>query len=216
MNKRKYYDCIRAVVRDRTTTSHTSGSVTATGKGRNMSVSNTVRTNIKQEVLLEFPEGKIVKTVLINESIDAPVGQAIYIAFVKGEPIAYRLDRHERVHSLGYASQRSALTGQELLLLAPVSGTLFACSFAFMPDKYYDNGEMKEHHAGQVVAGVGLVATALSIWTMRSWVPYFIGTAITGAAMVITTVIHNLRENRGRNRLLEDVKREFDAMQANL
>lgn len=129
-----------------------------------MTVSNTIGTNIKQEVLLEFPDGKIVKTVLINESIDAPVGQAIYIAFVKGEPIAYRLDRHDEVHSLGYASQRSTLTGQEfLLLLAPVSGTLFGISSTFMPDKYYENGEMKEHHAGQVVAGLGLAGTALSM-----------------------------------------------------
>lgn len=217
MSKRKCYDCIRAVVREKTTTSHTSGSVTASGRGKHITVSNTIGTDIKQDVLLEFPNGKIVKTVLINESIDAPVGQAIFIAFMKGEPVAYRLDRDDQVHSLGYASQRSSLSGQEFLLLAaPVAGTLFGCAYAFIPDKYYENGEMKEHHAGQVVAGVGLAVTALSIWAMRSWVPYFIGTAIFGVATAITAMAHSSRENQGRTRLLEDIKREFDAMDAGL
>lgn len=217
MSKRKCYDCIRAVVREKTTTSHTTGSVTASGRGKHITVSNTVGTDIKQEVLLEFPNGKIVKTVLINESIDGPVGQAIFIAFMKGEPVAYRLDRDNEVHPLGYASQRSSLSGQEFLLLAaPVAGTLFGCAYASIPDKYYENGEIKEHHAGQAVAGLGLALTALSIWAMRSWVPYFMGTAIFGVATAITAIIHNSRENKGRIRLLGDLKREFDVMDTDL
>lgn len=216
MSKRKYYDCIRAVVRDKTTTSHTSGSVTATGSGKNVSVSNNIRTNIKQDVLLEFPDGEIVKTVLINESIDAPIGHAISIAFVKGEPIAYQVNRNGEIHALGYARQQSTLTGQEfMLLIAPVAGTLFGISSTFVPDKYYENGEMKEHHAGQFVAGLGLAATALSMWVMKSWIPYFFGTAVAGVATAISAMIHYARENQGRKRLLNDVKREFDAMDVN-
>ncbi|EKT4523426.1 hypothetical protein QEM13_002692 [Pseudomonas putida] len=214
MSKRNCYDCIRAVVREKTTTSHTRGAVTATGTGRNISVSNNIATDIKQDVLLEFPDGKIVKTVLINESIDAPVGHAIFIAFLKGEPIAYRLSGDDQIHSLGYTSQKSSMTGKEfMLLLAPVAGTLFGFAFASTPDKYYENGQMREHHAGQAVAGVGLAVTALSIWLMRSWIPYFVGTAVSGVATAITAIVHYSRENQGRKQLLSDLKKEFDTLE---
>ena len=57
MSDSPVFKCLPVIVRDKVVSSHTSGSVTASGQGRNVSVSNTVSTVVVLDVVLEFPDG---------------------------------------------------------------------------------------------------------------------------------------------------------------
>src|SRR5690606_29238547 len=118
----------------------TSGSVTASGQGRNVSVSNTVSTDVVLDVVLEFPDGDLLPIKLVNESLHAPVGQKILMAFKSGEPIAYQVTPMGKVYPLGYAAEVSEYTFKDFGYLACFgSGTFLAGAMIFMDQSYYED-----------------------------------------------------------------------------
>lgn len=116
MSRRPAFDCAAVILRDKTVTSHTSGSVTTTKQGNNVSVSNNIGTHVKLEALLEFQNGDLLPAILIDESLHAPVGKKILMAFKSGEPVAYQVTPNGEIYTLGYISERETFTFQDFIM----------------------------------------------------------------------------------------------------
>lgn len=217
MSKKPVYECLSVTVRDKTVSSHTSGSVTTTTQGKNVSVRNNIGTNVKLEVVLEFPDGDFLPIILINESLHAPIGKKILMAFKKGEPVAYQVTPIGEIYPLGYIRDRDTFTAQEFMLMAlPVVGTMSSLGLASVSDTYYENGEMKVYNGSRITAAVGMVAIALSIYITKGWLAYVVGTALCAVPNTISRIYHGSKENTGRKLMLEDIRKEFDKLKSDL
>lgn len=217
MSKKTVVKYVAVIVRDKTVSSHTSGSVTTTKQGNNVSVSNNIGTNVKLELVLEFPDGDLLPVILLNESLHAPVGKKILMAFKEGEPIAYQVTPVGQVYPLGYVTEKSSTGSQEFWgLTMPLAGTFFSLALLALPLTYYEDGEMKNYNGGKIVAAAGLAFTALATYIGRGWLGYIIGTALSGIATLATSVHANSKENAGRKLMLNEIKSEFDKLKVQL
>ncbi|UVL90961.1 hypothetical protein [Pseudomonas sichuanensis] len=215
MTNSPVFKCLPVIVRDKVVSSHTSGSVTATGQGRNISVSNTVSTNVILDVVLEFPDGDLLPIKLINESLHAPIGQKILMAFKGGEPIAYQVTPMGKVYPLGYTTNVSEFTLKDFGYLACFgSGTFFSGAMIFMDESYYRNGEMKPYSATKVVSALCLAGVGLATYVTKGWLGYIGGTAVASFPIMISCMIHNSKENAGRKEMLQDVAKKFEGLKS--
>lgn len=215
MNDSPVFKCLPVTVRDKVVSSHTSGSVTASGQGRNVSVSNTVSTDVILDVVLEFPDGDLLPIKLVNESLHAPVGQKILMAFKSGEPIAYQVTPMGKVYPLGYAAGVSEFTLKDFGYLACFgSGTLFSGAMIFMDQSYYEDGKMKVFSATKIVSAVCLAGVGLATYITKGWLGYIGGTAVASIPIMISCLIYNSKENAGRKLMLQDAAKKFEELKS--
>lgn len=213
MSDSPVFKCLPVIVRDKVVSSHTSGSVTASGQGRNVSVSNTVSTDVVLDVVLEFPDGDLLPIKLVNESLHAPVGQKILMAFKSGEPIAYQVTPMGKVYPLGYAAEVSEYTFKDFGYLACFgSGTFLAGAMIFMDQSYYEDGRMKVFSATKIVSAVCLAGVGLATYITKGWLGYIGGTAAASIPIMISCLIHNSKENAGRKLMLQDAAKKFEEL----
>ncbi|SEM38824.1 hypothetical protein SAMN04487857_101505 [Pseudomonas sp. ok272] len=217
MSKKPVFKCLPVIIRDKTVSSHTTGSVTTSKQGNNVSVTNNIGTDVKLEVVLEFPDGDLLPTILINESLHAPVGQKILMAFKEGQPVAYQVTPVGAIYPLGYVTRKSTLSAQDVMFMAiPIGGTIAGVGMACTSDSYYEDGEMKPYNASRLTGGLGLAAISLGIYVTGSWVAYIVGTALSAIPNTISCVYSNMKENAGRKLMLGDIKTEFDKLKTEL
>lgn len=213
MDDNKVFKCFPVVVKDKTSTSRTSGSVSTNVRGDTVTVNNTVSTNVDLEVLLEFPNGEILPFHILNESLYAPVGSKILMAFKDGKPIAYKTSPGGAVYALGYTNEKYGLSSSEFFLMVPFVGSIIAGMLLFASETYYKNGEIVPDYTANVVAALGLGGTALAVFLTEEVVAgFFIGTPLSGIALCIAMAIFNGKANAGRKSMLEDVKNKFATM----
>lgn len=217
MSRRPAFDCAAVILRDKTVTSHTSGSVTTTKQGNNVSVSNNIGTHVKLEALLEFQNGDLLPAILIDESLHAPVGKKILMAFKSGEPVAYQVTPNGEIYTLGYISERETFTFQDFIMFAlPGVGTFFSLVSLAVTQTYYEHGEFKTYNGNKIVVAAGLAVTALSVYIAKGWFGYVVGTALTAVGFSISAIIGNSKANEGRKLMLREIKNEFDKLKAEL
>ncbi|MBO0493395.1 MULTISPECIES: hypothetical protein [Pseudomonas] len=217
MNRKPAFICTPVIVRDKTVTSHTTGSVTTSTQGRNVSVRNSIGTSVKLEALLEFPDGALLPAILIDESLHAPVGKKILMAFKSGEPVAYQVTPNGEVYALGYITEKETFTFQDFTMFTlPGVGTFFSLVSLAVTQTYYEHGEFKTYNGNKIVVAAGIAVTALGVYIAKGWFGYIVGTALTGIGFSISAIIGNSKANAGRKLMLGEIKNEFDKLKADL
>jgi len=157
---------------------------------------------------------------LTNESLQAPVGQKIIMAFKDGDPIAYQATRTGRIFKLGYLNNKS-FNGfidavQAFVAFAlPVIGTFFSFGMVVENWYFYKDGKMQVFNESKIVSGVGLAAVALATG-FGGLAGYLIGTAAVAVPLFITSFRHGMAEEEGRKLMLADIEKEFDKLKEEL
>lgn len=213
MSKNPVFTCEAVIVREKATISKTGGSVTTSTRGRHTTVTNHVHTDVVLELLLEHANGEFKKYEVVNESLEAPVGQRILMAFKDNKPCGYQVTPTGVVRSLGYTSEKGSLSGQDFwICIMPGGGTLLSLVMLFNDEKYYENGEMKVYNPMKLAGLVSLVGVASACALMNPWFGYFAGTAAFGVLNAIMHSFHYNKENAGRKRMFEDIRDKFGEM----
>ncbi|WP_143486063.1 hypothetical protein [Pseudomonas sp. PA15(2017)] len=210
MNKRSVFKCEAVIVREKSSISKTGGSVTASTRGKHTTVTNTLHTDIVLEIILEHSDGEFKKYELVNESLDAPVGKKILMAFKDDKPCGYQVTPRSPVCSLGYTSQKGSLSGQDFwFCIMPGAGTLIGLFMLYNDETYYQDGEMKVYNPAKVSGLISLLGVACTCLLMNPWIGYFLGTAAFGVLNAIVFSLHYGKENSGRRSMLEDINENF-------
>lgn len=210
MSKKPVFECKAVIVREKTAISKTGGSVTTSTRGRHTTVTNHVHTDVVLELLLEHSNGEFKKYEVVNESLDAPVGQKILMAFKDNKPCGYQVTPTSPVYSLGYTSEKGSLSGQDFwICIMPGGGTLLSLVMLYNSETYYQDGEIKAYRPARIAGLVSLIGVTSACLLMNPWFGYFAGTAAFGVLNAIVLASHHGKENAGRKRMFEDIRDKF-------
>lgn len=210
MSKSPVFKCETVIIREKIAVSKTGGSVTTSTRGRHTTVTNNVYTDVVLELLLEHSNGEFKKYEVVNESLEAPVGQKILMAFKDDKPCGYQVTPTGIVRSLGYTSEKGSLSGQDFwFCIMPGGGTLISLVMLFNDEKYYQDGEMKVYSPVKISGLVSLIGVTSACLLMNPWFGYFAGTAAFGVLNAIVYGFHHGKENAGRKRMFEDIREKF-------
>ena len=213
MENKPVFRCEVVIIREKTAISQTSGSVTTSTRGRHTTVTNNINTDVVLKLLLEHSNGEFKTYEVVNETIEAPVGQKILMAFLGDKPCGYQVTPTGVVRSLGYTSGNSSLSAQDFwICIMPGGGTLLSLVMLYNSETYYQDGEMKAYRPARVAGLVSLLGVASACLLMNPWFGYFAGTAAFGVLNAVMHGFHHSKENAGRKRMFEDIRDKFGEM----
>lgn len=210
MSNNSVFKCEAVVIREKTVISKTGGSMTTSTRGKHTTVTNTLYTDVVLELLLEHSNGEFKKYEVVNESVEAPVGQKILMAFKDGKPCGYQVTPRSPVYSLGYTSEKGSLSGQDFwFCIMPGAGTLISLYMLFNSETFYQDREMKVYNPAKISGLVSLLGVLFTCLLMNPWIGYFVGTAAFGVLNAIVFSLHYGKENSGRRSMFEDINENF-------
>jgi len=204
-------------LRDKTVTSRTSGSVTASARGRDVTVSNNIDTDVVTEAIIEFPDGGQETIILLNESFKVPVGQKILLCFLKGDPVAYQATKGGRIMTLGYLNEKGNqgfADGARAfgMLVVPGLGTLMTLGVLGSTLTYYKDGQITAFNTIKGIAAASLAAVALATFAAGFW-GYLLGNAVAAIPNLIAMHKHGELEDAGRREIFSIAERQFASRQ---
>lgn len=222
MASRNPYDCAVVTVKDKTTASHTSGSVTTRKEGRNVSVSNNVSTTIVHSVIVEFDDGEQIPLHIENQDFHVPVNQKTLIAFKRGSPVAYQPTKTGKPYTLNYLRTGSSwfdfqgFIAALIMLCLPVFGTLMQFGVLVKDLEFYQGGKMVQFNEAKIAALIALIISPIGFVMAKGFLGYVVACALGGFAVAIANARHERVEFLGKKDMLTDIVKDFEEFKPQL